>query len=91
MATSGETNSDTYVLKRSYIASARYVGHHRLPEHCVVINVLTRLNLQHLLWVNDFGGKLLHPDIPIKEEELRLADVGTGTGFVSHEDRPSLQ
>ncbi|KAG6993905.1 hypothetical protein G7Y79_00049g084650 [Physcia stellaris] len=61
-ARSGETNSDTYVLKRSYIASAR-------------------LNLQHLLWVNDFGGKLLHPDIPIKEEELRLADVGTGTGM----------
>ena len=38
-----------------------------------------RLNLQHYIWVGMFGY-LLHPDIPYSEENLRIADIGTGTG-----------
>ena len=43
---------------------------------------LCRLNLQHYLW-KDQTGFLLHPDIPLDgRTELKIADVGTGTGYV---------
>ncbi|KAL2047855.1 hypothetical protein ABVK25_011264 [Lepraria finkii] len=39
-----------------------------------------RLNLQHYLW-KDQTGYLLHPDIPLSNTALKIADVGTGTGI----------
>ncbi|KAF6232186.1 hypothetical protein HO173_009569 [Letharia columbiana] len=40
-----------------------------------------RLNLQHYLW-KDQTGYLLHPSIPLSGiENLKIADVGTGTGI----------
>ena len=40
-----------------------------------------RLNLQHYLW-KDQTGFLLHPTIPLDgRTDLKIADVGTGTGY----------
>jgi len=39
-----------------------------------------RINLQHYLWVELFGY-LIHPGIPITKPDLKIADVGTGTGI----------
>ncbi|KAK1143257.1 hypothetical protein N8T08_006957 [Aspergillus melleus] len=39
----------------------------------------SRLNLQHSLWTQMFGY-LLHPDIDTTNRDLKIADVGTGTG-----------
>ncbi|MCJ1311616.1 hypothetical protein MMC25_005289 [Agyrium rufum] len=39
-----------------------------------------RLNIQHFLQVKD-SGYILHPSIPINRENLRIADIGTGTGI----------
>ncbi|KAL2041837.1 hypothetical protein N7G274_005621 [Stereocaulon virgatum] len=39
-----------------------------------------RLNLQHYLW-KDQTGYLIHPNIPIRDTTLKVADVGTGTGI----------
>ncbi|PLB53896.1 S-adenosyl-L-methionine-dependent methyltransferase [Aspergillus steynii IBT 23096] len=40
----------------------------------------SRVNLQHYLWVKQFGY-LLHPDIPTDDKHLRVADIGTHTGI----------
>lgn len=37
--------------------------------------------MQHYLWQESFGY-YLHPSIPLNDSTLRIADVGTGTGFV---------
>lgn len=43
---------------------------------------MNRLNLQHYLW-KDQTGHLLHPSIPLSEtNNPKIADVGTGTGYV---------
>ena len=43
---------------------------------------MDRLNLQHYLW-KDQIGYLLHPSIPLSAlENPKIADVGTGTGYV---------
>ncbi|RYP89415.1 hypothetical protein DL769_000066 [Monosporascus sp. CRB-8-3] len=39
-----------------------------------------RINLQHYLWVELFGY-LTHPKIPTSDPDLRIADIGTGTGI----------
>ncbi|KAK6838348.1 hypothetical protein RU639_000664 [Aspergillus parasiticus] len=39
-----------------------------------------RINLQHYLAVQLFGYRI-HPSIPTKNPDLRIADVGTGTGI----------
>ncbi|KAI2602805.1 S-adenosyl-L-methionine-dependent methyltransferase [Hypoxylon sp. NC1633] len=39
----------------------------------------SRLNLYHYQWVEVFGYRT-HPKIPIDGSELRIADVGSGTG-----------
>ncbi|KAI1819537.1 S-adenosyl-L-methionine-dependent methyltransferase [Xylaria intraflava] len=38
-----------------------------------------RINLQHYQWIELFGYHL-HPRIPVADANLRIADVGTGTG-----------
>lgn len=37
------------------------------------------MNLLHSLLVKLFGY-VIHPTIPIDKEDLRVADIGTGTG-----------
>ncbi|CAJ2505409.1 Uu.00g128030.m01.CDS01 [Anthostomella pinea] len=39
-----------------------------------------RINLMHTLWAKIFGY-LIHPKIPTGSPDLRVADVGTGTGI----------
>lgn len=39
-----------------------------------------RLNLQHYIWKDMFGYSL-HPKIPRNQKSLKIADVGTGTGY----------
>ncbi|KAI1393094.1 UMTA methyltransferase family protein [Hypoxylon trugodes] len=40
----------------------------------------SRLNLMHKHWVKDLGY-LIHPRISTKQENLRIADIGTGTAI----------
>ncbi|KAF2092819.1 hypothetical protein NA57DRAFT_12239, partial [Rhizodiscina lignyota] len=40
-----------------------------------------RLNLFHLLWKQRFDDRLLDPSIPIDRSDLKVADVGTGSGI----------
>lgn len=42
-------------------------------------NASARLHLQHYFWVSSLGYHL-HPDIPL-EENIRVADIGCGTGI----------
>lgn len=37
------------------------------------------INLMHHLWTKTFGYNI-HPNIPTEAANLRVADVGTGTG-----------
>ncbi|PWY90621.1 hypothetical protein BO94DRAFT_623364 [Aspergillus sclerotioniger CBS 115572] len=39
-----------------------------------------RINLQHYLWIELFGYHI-HPTIPTNHRNLRIADIGTGTGI----------
>lgn len=39
-----------------------------------------RLNFQHYIW-KDQIGYLLHPSIPREGDSLKIADIGTGTGY----------
>lgn len=41
--------------------------------------VLFSLNLMHYHWVKDFGY-LIHPRIPTNDANLKVADIGSGTG-----------
>jgi len=38
-----------------------------------------RINMQHYLWQE--GGYVIHPGIPTNVENLRVADIGCGTGI----------
>ncbi|MCJ1307164.1 hypothetical protein MMC25_000810 [Agyrium rufum] len=41
-----------------------------------------RLNLQHYLWTQEFGGDLLSPSITVRDSpDFRIADIGTGTAI----------
>lgn len=37
------------------------------------------INLMHHLWTR-FFGYTIHPKIPIESANLKVADIGTGTG-----------
>lgn len=39
------------------------------------------MNLHHYIW-SQLCGYILHPDIVTDLSQARIADVGTGTGFV---------
>ncbi|KAL2021312.1 hypothetical protein VTK56DRAFT_7283 [Thermocarpiscus australiensis] len=55
-------------------------------------NANSRLTAQHYLW-RDLLGFLVHPDIPIKGGEIKVADVATGNGIWLHDlarENPSL-
>ncbi|KAH8781023.1 UMTA methyltransferase family protein [Diaporthe sp. PMI_573] len=48
-----------------------------------------RINLMHTLWCKIFGYNV-HPKIPISRPNLRVADVGTGTGIWLFDVRESV-
>lgn len=83
----GSVNSDGYGLGRNFSASVRYdtaicnLRKKNLPPPANIC--ISRLNLQHYLW-KDVLGYNIHPDIPIHDkEDFRIADIGTGTGYLS--------
>ncbi|KAI1368600.1 hypothetical protein F5Y08DRAFT_247748 [Xylaria arbuscula] len=47
-------------------------------------NASARLTAQHYLW-KDLLGYLLHPDIPTRFADLKVADVATGNGIWLHD------
>ncbi|KAL8936369.1 MAG: hypothetical protein Q9211_004219 [Gyalolechia sp. 1 TL-2023] len=40
-----------------------------------------RLNLQHYLWMTTFGNRVLNCKIPVDDDQLKVADIATGTGI----------
>ncbi|KAL9103071.1 MAG: hypothetical protein Q9187_009049, partial [Circinaria calcarea] len=72
------SNSDDYMLVRGYQGSARsgcFPPYHIAPQL-----IRYRLNLQHFFWKDQLGYNL-HPSIPTSNPEIKIADVGTGTGI----------
>lgn len=73
------SSSPDYVFTRDYLDNNRY-------DHSTLLFCLAyiyRINLQHYLVVQLFGYRI-HPSIPVKNvSNLRIADVGTGTGYAS--------
>ncbi|KAI1099133.1 hypothetical protein F4804DRAFT_93715 [Jackrogersella minutella] len=47
-------------------------------------NANSRLTAQHYLW-KDLLGFLVHPDIPTRADDLKVADVATGNGIWLHD------
>lgn len=77
-----------YVLTRDYLDNNRLVNRSKLiltmPKlpttneiHAIIWQF--RINLHHYLCVELFGYHI-HPDIPTADPNLKVADVGTGTG-----------
>ncbi|RDL41295.1 S-adenosyl-L-methionine-dependent methyltransferase [Venustampulla echinocandica] len=58
--------TETATVKDEYILSRGYGSN-------------IRVNIQHYLWKD--GGYLLHPSIPTNAENLRVAEIGVGTGI----------
>lgn len=59
------SSSEQYA--RNYVLGTGYQG-------------TARLNLQHFFWKDQMGYNL-HPSIPTSSSELKIADIGTGTGI----------
>ena len=74
-----EDGQDSYVFNRDYLSSIR--SGIVLADSFLVyqLTMKYRLNYMHF-WSRKLCGYLLHPLIPIKGTDLRVADVGTGTG-----------
>ncbi|KAF2187591.1 S-adenosyl-L-methionine-dependent methyltransferase [Zopfia rhizophila CBS 207.26] len=49
----------------------------------------TRLNFNHF-WMKNLAGYLLHPKIPTEQDNIRIADLGTGTGLWASEVAAAL-
>ncbi|KAI1734284.1 hypothetical protein F4680DRAFT_471292 [Xylaria scruposa] len=47
-------------------------------------NASARLTAQHYLW-KDLLGYLIHPDVPTRAADLKVADVATGNGIWLHD------
>ena len=94
MSQANSEDEDPYMLGRNYVASGRYASFRRARTYCNIRPAglrssdaaRYRLALLHLLIRAQFGY-LLHPKIlsslPAgnQTEGLRIADVGTGTGY----------
>lgn len=69
-----------YVFTREYLDNNRYECYaHPSSELTDQVPFTYRINLQHCLWTELFGY-LMHPKIPTTGQDMRIADVGTGTG-----------
>jgi hypothetical protein len=54
-----------------------------IPTFAILPAYICSINLQHYLVVQLFGYRI-HPSIPVKDvNNPRIADVGTGTGYVN--------
>lgn len=51
-----------------------------MRSHSSDVIISRRINVMHHFWTKTFGY-LIHPKIPV-DGALRVADVGTGTGYV---------
>ena len=94
MSQANSEDGDPYMLGRNYVASGRYASFRRAWTYCNIRPAglrssdaaRHRLALLHLLIRAQFGY-LLHPKISKslpagnQTEGLRIADVGTGTGY----------
>ncbi|KAI0538833.1 hypothetical protein GGR58DRAFT_525698 [Xylaria digitata] len=65
------------VLGHTYYTNDAYL----LTRGC---NASTRLTALHYLW-KDLLGYLIHPDIPTRSANLKVADVATGNGIWLHD------
>lgn len=75
--------SDGYRLGRNFKASSRYVQRCRIKtwQKDSSDQHFLSLNLQHYLWKDVFGFNI-NPRIPVSDNaSLRIADIGTGTGY----------
>lgn len=50
-------------------------------HHGHTLNDGDSINLQHYL-MTELLGYLLHPDIPLQNANLKIADIAAGTGWV---------
>lgn len=73
---------DAYIFTRDYLDNSRSVLQPSDSQALLLqanIDLRNSINLQHCLWVESYGY-LTHPKIPLHGGNLRIADVGTGTG-----------
>jgi len=77
--TEGPLVRDGYILSRGFGANTRF-GLRLSTKILNKLKIFLRQNLQHYLW-KDEVGYLLHPSIPIDGENIRVADIGIGTGY----------
>ena len=67
---------DGYILSRDYGANTRQAMHlSTIPD----LTLSIRLNLVHYVW-QDMFGYLLHPTIATNRQNLKVAEIGVGTG-----------
>lgn len=93
----GEAGGDGYVLQRNYFATSRYENAPRRvtvrhwpqgpllyldPPDSIDLSPPHRLNLQYYLWQDTFRFHL-HPSIPDLAPDAQIADIATGSGYVS--------
>lgn len=71
--------TDPYALMRDCRSSSRYDG--SIVHTFDTSDVGFRLTAQHYLW-KDLLGFLVHPNIPTGADDLKVADVATGNGYV---------
>ena len=83
MAAAEAASEDPYVLSRNVAATVRQVSRPLSGLFREGADNNGRLNLQHYIWKEE-SGYLLHPSIPTDQENLSVADVGTGTGYGVH-------
>ncbi|TRX93371.1 hypothetical protein FHL15_005646 [Xylaria flabelliformis] len=72
---------EPYILGRTFSANARCGSYFNpVSQHLPGdLTCLDRLNLQYFLWKE--GGFSLHPSIPANTKNLRVAEIGVGTGI----------
>lgn len=73
-----ESQEEPYVLGRGFSANVRYAIRVSMIFPGFKADMKRRLNLQYFLWRD--GGFFLHPRIPIHGSNLRVAEIGIGTG-----------
>ena len=74
--------SDKYDIGTGFIEATRYCTISKSPRlkgfWLTPANGIIRLGFQHYLWKETLDY-LVHPSIPVHQEQFKIADVGTGT------------
>ncbi|KAM0815688.1 putative Methyltransferase domain-containing protein [Seiridium cardinale] len=82
--TSGNTATGIKESRGHYGWNGAYVKGQDSYAFMRTCNASARLTAQHYLW-KDLLGYLLHPDIPARASDLKLADIATGNGIWLHD------